>query len=186
MTAYDPIALGIHWDRLISIADEVVNALVRTSFSTNVRESYDLSCVLFDHRGRSLAQGSYSVPSFTGTAPFTLAHMLRRFGPASLSPGDVIMTNDPWIGTGHLFDINVAQPVFRKGRLVGYVVSVTHLPDIGGLGYSAIAREVYEDGPPHPDREASRAAASSTSSLSNWFEIMSALPSRRSVTSWRT
>lgn len=146
MTAYDPIALGIHWDRLISIADEVVNALVRTSFSTNVRESYDLSCVLFDHRGRSLAQGSYSVSSFTGTAPFTLAHMLRRFPPESLAPGDVIMTNDPWIGTGHLFDINVAQPVFHKDRLVGYVVSVTHLPDIGGLGYSAVAREIYEEG----------------------------------------
>jgi N-methylhydantoinase B len=146
MTDYDPIALGIQWDRLISIADEVVNALVRTSFSTNVRESYDLSCVLFDHRGRSLAQGSYSVASFTGTAPLTLAHMLRRFPPESLVPGDVIMTNDPWIGTGHLFDINVAQPVFRKNRLVGYTVSVTHLPDIGGAGYSAVAREIYEEG----------------------------------------
>jgi N-methylhydantoinase B len=124
----------------------VVNALVRTSFSTNVRESYDLSCVLFDHRGRSLAQGSYSLPSFTGTAPYTLAHMLSRFPPESLAPGDVIMTNDPWIGTGHLFDINVAQPVFRKDRLVGYAVSVTHLPDIGGPGYSAVAREIYEEG----------------------------------------
>jgi N-methylhydantoinase B len=146
MTEYDPIALGIQWDRLISIADEVVNALVRTSFSTNVRESYDLSCVLFDHRGRSIAQGSYSVASFTGTAPVTLAHMLRRFPPESLVAGDVIITNDPWIGTGHLFDISVAQPVFRKGRLVGYTVSVTHLPDIGGAGYSAVAREIYEEG----------------------------------------
>jgi N-methylhydantoinase B len=146
MTDYDPIALGIQWDRLISIGDEVVNALVRTSFSTNVRESYDLSCVLFDHRGRSLAQGSYSLPSFTGTAPYTLGHMLSRFPPESLAPGDVIMTNDPWIGTGHLFDINVAQPVFRKDRLVGYAVSVTHLPDIGGPGYSAVAREIYEEG----------------------------------------
>jgi N-methylhydantoinase B len=146
VTGYDPITLGIQWDRLISIADEVVNALVRTSFSTNVRESYDLSCVLFDHRARSLAQGSYSVASFTGTAPLTLAHMLRRFPPESLEPGDVIMTNDPWLGTGHLFDINVAQPVFRKDRLVGYTVSVTHLPDIGGAGYSAIAREIYQEG----------------------------------------
>ena len=125
MTAYDPIALGIHWDRLISIADETVNSLVRTSFSTNVRESYDLSCVVFDVRGRALAQGTYSVPSFTGTAPDTLRHMLARFPAASLQPGDVVVTNDPWLGTGHLFDINVMQPVFRNARLVGKLIDGT-------------------------------------------------------------
>ena len=146
MSTYDPIALGIQWDRLISIADEIVNALVRTSFSTNVRESYDLSCVVFDAKGRALAQGSYSVPSFTGTAPATLAHMLARFPAESLKPGDVVMTNDPWMGTGHMFDINMMQPVFRGPRLVGYVMSITHLPDIGGAGFSATAREVYEEG----------------------------------------
>lgn len=146
MNAYDPIALGIQWDRLIAIADEIINALVRTSFSTNVRESYDLSCVVFDRHGRSIAQGAYSVPSFTGTAPATLAHMLRRFPAESLRPGDVIATNDPWMGTGHLFDVNVMQPVFRGDRLVGYTMSITHLPDIGGAGFSATAREVYEEG----------------------------------------
>lgn len=146
MSGYDPIALGIHWDRLISIADEIVNSLVRTSFSTNVRESYDLSCIVFDARGRALAQGTYSVPSFTGTAPDTLRAMLARFPPETLRPGDVIATNDPWLGTGHLFDINVMQPVFRDSRLVGYVMSITHLPDIGGAGFSATAREVYEEG----------------------------------------
>ena len=146
MKSYDPITLGIQWDRLISIADEIVNALVRTSFSTNVRESYDLSCVVFDRHGRSIAQGSYSVPSFTGTAGATLAHMLERLPAETLKPGDVVITNDPWMGTGHLFDINVMQPVFRKGALVGYVMSITHLPDIGGAGFSATAREVYEEG----------------------------------------
>ena len=146
MSAYDPIALGIQWDRLIAIADEIINALVRTSFSTNVRESYDLSCVVFDRHGRSIAQGAYSVPSFTGTAPATLAHMLRRFPAETLRPGDVIATNDPWMGTGHLFDVNVMQPVFRHGVLVGYTLSITHLPDIGGAGFSATAREIYEEG----------------------------------------
>ena len=144
--SYDTIALGIQWDRLISIADEIINSLVRTSFSTNVRESYDLSCVVFDARARAIAQGAYSVPSFTGTAPATLAAMLERFPPESLRPGDVIATNDPWIGTGHLFDINVMQPVFRSGHIVGYAMSITHLPDIGGAGFSAAAREVYEEG----------------------------------------
>jgi len=142
----DVISLGIQWDRLISIADEIINTLVRSSFSTNVRESYDLSCVVFDSRGRAIAQGAYSVPSFTGTAPATLAAMLGRFPPETLRPGDVVMTNDPWIGTGHLFDINVMQPVFRGDRIVGYSMSITHLPDIGGGGYSATAREVYEEG----------------------------------------
>lgn len=142
----DAITLGIQWDRLISIADEIINSLVRSSFSTNVRESYDLSCVVFDSHGRAIAQGAYSVPSFTGTAPATLAAMLERFPPDTLKPGDVVMTNDPWIGTGHLFDINVMQPVFRGGRIVGYSMSITHLPDIGGAGYSAAAREVYEEG----------------------------------------
>ncbi|MBA3507462.1 MAG: hydantoinase B/oxoprolinase family protein [Betaproteobacteria bacterium] len=142
----DVISLGIQWDRLISIADEIINSLVRSSFSTNVRESYDLSCVVFDSHGHAIAQGAYSVPSFTGTAPATLAAMLERFPPSTLLPGDVVTTNDPWIGTGHLFDINVMQPVFRDDRIVGYSMSITHLPDIGGGGFSATAREVYEEG----------------------------------------
>ncbi len=142
----DIISLGVQWDRMISIGDEIINSLVRSSFSTNVRESYDLSCVVFDSRGRSIAQGTYSVPSFTGTAPATLASMLAKFPAHTLRPGDVLMTNDPWIGTGHLFDINVMQPVFRRGRIVGYCMSITHLPDIGGAGFSATAREVFEEG----------------------------------------
>lgn len=146
LTTYDPITLGILWDRLISIADEIITALVRTSFSTIVRESYDLSCVLFDVQGRSIAQGTYSVPSFTGTAPATLRHMLDRFPAHTLKPGDVIATNDPWLGTGHLFDVSVVQPVFRNDRIVGYAMSITHLPDIGGAGFSATAREIYEEG----------------------------------------
>lgn len=144
--SYDPIALGIHWDRLISIADEIVNSLVRTSFSINVRESYDLSCVLFDAKGRSLVQGTYSVPSFTGTAQETLRQVLQVIPAETLEPGDILITNDPWIGTGHLFDINVMQPIFHGGKLVGYAMSITHLPDIGGGGFSATASEIYQEG----------------------------------------
>ena len=143
---FDPVSLGILWDRLVSITDEMLAALVRTSFSTNVRESYDLSCVLLDANASSLAQGTYSVPSFTGTASPTIKHMLRKFPPDSLRPGDVVITNDPWMGTGHLFDINVMRPVFRGTRLVGYTISITHLPDIGGRGFSATAAEIYEEG----------------------------------------
>jgi len=146
MKDLDAVSLGIYWDRLIAITNEVLSTLVRTSFSTNVRESYDLSCMLFDVKGRLIAQGDYSVPSFTGTAPATMRAMLERFPPDTLKPGDVIATNDPWLGTGHLFDINVMRPVFMDGRLVGFTFSITHLPDIGGLGFSAIAKQVYEEG----------------------------------------
>ena len=146
MKTIDPVSLGIMWDRLISITDEVLSALVRTSFSSNVRDSYDLSVLLFSANGMSLAQGTYSVPSFTGTGPATLRHMLDRFPADTLRPGDVIVTNDPWMGTGHLYDINVMAPVFRRGRLCGYSMSITHLPDIGGRGFSATARSIYEEG----------------------------------------
>jgi len=146
MKRLDAVSLGIFWDRLVSITDEIQLALVRTSFSTTVRESYDLSCVLFDAQGRLIAQGSYSVPSFTGTAPVTLRHMLKRFPADTLAPGDVLITNDPWMGTGHLFDVSVMRPVFRRGRRVGYTMSVTHLPDIGGQGWSPTSTEVYQEG----------------------------------------
>ena len=81
MTSYDPVSLKILWDRLVAIADELVLSLVRTSFSMNVREGYDLSCMIFDAQARLLTQGSYSVPSFTGTAPRTIAHMLKHGAP---------------------------------------------------------------------------------------------------------
>jgi N-methylhydantoinase B len=81
-----------------------------------------------------------------GTAPATLQHMLDRFPAHSLRPGDVLITNDPWLGTGHTFDINVMRPVFRDDRIVAYVISITHLPDIGGLGFGAAAREIYHEG----------------------------------------
>ena len=143
---FDAVELGILWDRLISVADEIVETLVRTSFSTIVREGYDLSVMLFDRNGRLLVQGTRSIPVFIGTAPVTLAHMLKRFPPESLAPGDVVVTNDPIIGTGHLFDISVMRPVHRDGRLVGYTMSITHLPDIGGMGFSAVATEMFHEG----------------------------------------
>ena len=143
---YDAVSLGILWDRLVSIADEIVSTLVRTSFSTIVSESYDLTVVLMDREGRLMAQGSYSVPVFIGTAPRTLRYMLEKFPPETLQPGDVVCTNDPWMGTGHLFDINVMRPVFRGPEIVGYTMSITHLPDIGGMGFGAAATEIYHEG----------------------------------------
>ncbi len=143
---FDPVSLGIMWDRLISIVDEIVSTLVRTSFSTIVNESYDLTCVVLDAEANSIAQGTFSVPVFIGSAPITLRHMLKRYPAETLKPGDVIITNDPWLGTGHLYDITMVRPVFRQGRVVAYTLSISHLPDIGGSGFGSSATEVYHEG----------------------------------------
>lgn len=144
--SFDPIELAILWDRLISITDEIISTLVRTSFSTIVRESYDLAVEVIDAEGRLIAQGALSAPPFIGSAPLTMGHVIKRFPAETLEPGDVIITNDPWQGTGHLFDVNVVRPVFRKGKIVAYTISITHLPDIGGMGFGASASEIYHEG----------------------------------------
>lgn len=146
MSQFDAVTLGILWDRLISITNEIALSLVRTSFSTIVRENYDLACVLFDSEGRSLAQAALSVPVFIGTAPQTLRHMLARFPADTLRPGDVLITNDIEMGTGHLWDFNVMRPAFRNGRLVGFALSISHVSDIGGRGLSALNLSRYEEG----------------------------------------
>ncbi len=145
-TEFDAVSLGIMWDRLVSLTDEIVSTLVRSSFSTIVSESYDLSCVVLDADANTIAQGAFSVPAFIGSAPVTAAHMLKRFPAETLEPGDVIITNDPWLGTGHLFDITMMRPVFRKGKIVAYTISITHLPDIGGTGFGSSATEIFQEG----------------------------------------
>jgi N-methylhydantoinase B len=143
---FDAVSLSIMWDRLVSLVDEIVSTLVRTSFSTIVNESYDLTCVVLDAEANSIAQGTFSVPVFIGSAPITLRHMLKRYPADTLKPGDVIITNDPWLGTGHLYDITMVRPIFRKGRVVAYTLSITHLPDVGGSGFGSSAVEVYHEG----------------------------------------
>src|SRR5690625_4414495 len=143
---FDPITLEILWSRLIAIVDETAATLIRTSFSTVVRESFDFSCVLTDSKGRSLAQSTLSIPSFIGTLPRTVQHFLELFPLSELKPGDVLITNDMWLGTGHLPDINIARPIFRDGVLIAWAASVAHSPDIGGKVRSPDPREVFEEG----------------------------------------
>ena len=143
---FDPIELELLWRRLISMVDEAAAAMVRTSFSTLVRESYDFSCVITDAAGQSLVQASESIPSFIGTLPETVKHFLRFFPPDQLAPGDVLITNDIWLGTGHLPDITLAKPIFRDGKLVAFSATTAHAPDIGGKIRSPEPREVFEEG----------------------------------------
>ena len=142
----DPISLEILWNRLISIADESAAALLRTSFSTIVRESNDFATVLMDANGNSLAENTGGIPSFAGTLPRTLKHFLKRFPKETWKPGDCVITNNPWMATGHLPDFTMASPIFHEGRLVGFSGSIAHSPDIGGAGWASDCRELFEEG----------------------------------------
>lgn len=154
---FDAVELELLWRRLISLVDEAAAALVRTSFSTLVRESYDFSCIVTDARGQSLVQATESIPSFIGTLPATVKHFLRFFPPEELSPGDILITNDIWLGTGHLPDITVAKPIFRDRKLVAFSASTAHAPDIGGKIRSPEPREVFEEGLQIPPMKLMRA-----------------------------
>jgi N-methylhydantoinase B len=144
--ALDPIELEIQWKRLVSMVDEASAAFVRASFSVLVREANDFAVVLTDHAGRSIAQSVLSIPSFIGTLPATVKHFLEKFPARSLEPGDVMITNDPWMGTGHIHDVNVAMPIFHRGRIVAFAAVVSHMPDIGGRIRNAGIRDIYEEG----------------------------------------
>lgn len=143
---FDAVNLEVLWTRLISTVDEAAAALVRSSFSTLVRESHDFSCVLTDPQGNSTVQATRSIPSFIGTLPRTVKHFLDAFPAEEIRPNDVFITNDIYQGTGHLPDISVAKPIFHRERLVGFAASVAHAPDIGGKIRSPEPREVFEEG----------------------------------------
>ena len=143
---FDAVALEVLWTRLISVVDEAAKAIVRTSFSTLSNEANDFACVLTDARGHALAQNTGSIPSFIGTLPATVRHFLRELGAQGLRPGDVLITNNPWMGTGHLSDVCLAKPIFHQGRLVAFSATTSHMPDIGGRIRAIEAREVFEEG----------------------------------------
>jgi N-methylhydantoinase B len=143
---FDAVTLEVLWRRTISAVDEAAKALRRTSFSTLVNESNDFACVLTDAAGQSLAQNTESIPSFIGTLPVTVKQFIKEIGLAHMRPGDVLVTNTPWIATGHLNDITVAKPIFRNGRIVAFAASTAHAPDIGGKVRSVEPREVFEEG----------------------------------------
>lgn len=136
----------VMWNRLISIVEEQALALVRTAFSTSVREAGDLSAGVFDAEGRLVAQAVTGTPGHVNTMAAAVPHFINDIGPDRIFEGDVYLTNDPWKGTGHLHDITVTTPVFHGEKLVGFFASTAHVVDIGGRGYGPDATEVYEEG----------------------------------------
>jgi N-methylhydantoinase B len=143
----DPITLQVMWNRLIFIADQADNVLGRTAFSPIVRENHDYVTVLLDSRGRALAQCTWSIPVFISSLPAAAQkHFLPKFRPDMLEEGDVLATNDPEIGTGHLPDVTMITPIFRNGKIIAYAGSIAHLPDIGGRPLHSEASDIFEEG----------------------------------------
>ncbi|MGB8414921.1 hydantoinase B/oxoprolinase family protein [Paraburkholderia sp.] len=136
----------IMWNRLISVVEEQALTLVRTAFSTAVRESGDLSAGVFDEHGNMLAQAVTGTPGHVNAMAEAVKSFIEAIGRDSLAEGDVYLTNDPWKGAGHLHDFTFVTPSFRKGVLVGFVASTAHVVDVGGRGFGPDANEVYEEG----------------------------------------
>lgn len=143
---HSKVAYQVMWNRLISVVEEQAQALVRTAFSTSVREAGDLSAGVYDTQGNMLAQAVTGTPGHVNAMADAVAHFNRRIGRQNMFDGDVYITNDPWEGTGHLHDITMVTPSFRDGGLVGFFACTAHIVDIGGRGFGADAQSVYEEG----------------------------------------
>ena len=144
--AIEPISLEIQWQRLIAIMDEIDFATVKTSFSTIVGESRDFACILVDRNGNSLCQSRFSPPNFCVVLPRTARRLLEAYPLETLQEGDVLCTNDPWIGTGHLPDYVLLTPVFHQGAPVAFMGTVAHLADVGGHRGDIEAYDVFTEG----------------------------------------
>lgn len=140
------IEIQILWNRLLSVVEEQAQTLVRTAFSTAAREAGDISAGVFDMKGRMLAQAVTGTPGHVNSMARSVVHFLDAFPAETLKDGDILITNDPWKGTGHLFDLTVVTPIFLDGRPVALFACTTHVVDIGGLGVSAEGRQIYHEG----------------------------------------
>ena len=145
-TQLDPILLEVLWNRLVSVVEEQARALMRTSFTSVVREAGDLSAGVFDRRGRMIAQAVTGTPGHVNAMATSIHHFLREIPPDTLEPGDVLVTNHPWQTSGHLNDFTVVTPIFRDGTLAAFFGNCCHALDVGGRGLGADARQVYEEG----------------------------------------
>lgn len=134
------------WNRLLAIVEEQAQTLMRTAFSTVVREAGDLSAGVFDTHGQMLAQAVTGTPGHVNAMAAAVGKFLTVHPLASLAPGDVLITNDPWDGTGHLNDFTAVTPVFKDGHPVGLFAATSHIADVGGRGFGPDAGDLFEEG----------------------------------------
>lgn len=143
----DPVLLEIVWNRLIAMVEEQARVLINAAFSPIVSEMQDLAVGVFDRRGHMLAQSiSTGTPGHTISMATGVRHFLDRYPAETLAPGDTLLSNDPWKIAGQLNDMTVVTPVFHGGELLALLASTCHSIDVGGRGYSADSREVFEEG----------------------------------------
>jgi len=145
-TQLETLTTQLVWNRLLAIVEEQAQTLMRTAFSTVVREAGDLSAGVFDTTGRMLAQAVTGTPGHVNAMAASVGKFLARHPLAGLEPGDVLLTNDPWDGTGHLNDFTVVTPVFHRGRAVALFASTSHIADVGGRGFGPDANDLFEEG----------------------------------------
>jgi N-methylhydantoinase B len=131
MSKVDAITLGVIWGALRSITQEMGVAIKKAAYSLAVREAYDFSIGLFDGEGLLVAQGDFS-PGHLGAMPFVLKHILSTYPAMEMNPGDVVIMNDAYKGSGHLPDIFCVSPVFHGNKLVFFAVNCAHHVDVGG------------------------------------------------------
>jgi N-methylhydantoinase B len=142
----DRIGMQIQWNRLLSVVEEQAQTLIRTAFSTSAREAGDISAGVYDPSGRMLAQAVTGTPGHVNAMAASVRHFIEKFPLETMSEGDVFLTNDPWLGTGHLNDFTVVTPTWRDGEIVALFACTTHVADIGGRGFGADGRQCYEEG----------------------------------------
>lgn len=146
MTQIPQTRLQVMWNRLLAVVEEQGQALIRAAFSPIVRESGDISAGIFDQQGRMLAQAVTGTPGHINTMAEAVKNLLARFEIQHMKPGDIYMTNDPWLASGHLNDFLLMQPVFYKDRVVGFTSCTSHLADLGGLGMGPDGSDVFDEG----------------------------------------
>src|SRR3989454_561182 len=145
----DTITRDVVWAGLHSITEEAGTALRKTAYSQAVREGRDFSAALFDARGRMIAQGDFS-PGHLGSMPSLVGHVLGEYPPETLAPGDAIVLNDLYMGSGHLPDFFMTVPIFHRDRLIDFAVNCAHQVDVGGAAAGSQAvegiTEFYQEG----------------------------------------
>lgn len=140
------LQIQLGWNRLLAIVEEQAQVLMRTAFSTVVREAGDLSAGVFNPTGEMLAQAVTGTPGHVNSMAAAVAKFLHKIPLSKLKPGDVLLTNDPWDGTGHLNDFTVVTPVFMHAQCIALFASTSHIADVGGRGFGPDANDVFEEG----------------------------------------
>jgi len=146
MTDLTPSRLQVMWNRLLAVVEEQGQTLIRAAFSPIVRECGDISAGIFDYHGRMLAQAVTGTPGHINTMAEAVKTLRARFPVQDMKPGDIYMTNDPWLASGHLNDFLLMMPAFHRGRVVGFTSCTSHLVDLGGLGMGPEGSDIYDEG----------------------------------------